>query len=159
MPCFFRLARSLAVSHAKSIVEPRSPYTDIQYSPQGRRGQARSSQGGGRLRQSAYEPRALRSHPRGRPEQVLPLLLQRFEPLAREPGCRDYGARVAFVADLAQGVADEAQRVRGVERFVERVFHVEAKVDEFCRGALGRRQGFTGTLASRRHGATPANPA
>lgn len=104
-------------------------------------------------------PAPLRRRPRGRLEQVLPLLLQRFEPLAREPGCRGYGARVAFVADLAQGVADEAQRVGGVERFVERVFHVEAKVDQLRRGAFGRRQGFTGTLASRRHGATPANPA
>jgi hypothetical protein len=101
----------------------------------------------------------LRRRPRGRLEQVLPLPLQRFESLAREPGCRGYGARVAFVADLAQGVADETQRVRGIERFVERVLHVEAKVDELCRGALGRGQGFTGTLASRRHGATPANPA
>src|SRR5580704_6423078 len=101
----------------------------------------------------------LRRRPRGRLEQVLPLLLQRFEPLAREPGCRGYGARVAFVADLAQGVADEAQRVGGIEGFVERVFHVEAKVNELRRGALGRRQRFTGTLASRRHGATPANPA
>jgi hypothetical protein len=91
-------------------------------------------------------PTPLRCHPRARLEQVLPLLLQRFEPLAREPGCRGYGARVAFVADLAQGVADEAQRVGGVERFVERVFHVEAKIDELRRGALGRRQGFTGTL-------------
>ena len=53
----------------------------------------------------------LRRRPRGRLEQVLPLLLQRFEPLAREPGCRRHGARVAFVADLAQGVADEAQPV------------------------------------------------
>src|ERR1700724_2421922 len=87
--------------------------------------------------------------PRGRLEQVLPLALQRFEPLAREPGGRGYGARVAFVADLAQGVADEAQRVGGVERFVERVFHVEAKVDQLRRGALARGQGFTGTLASR----------
>src|ERR1700683_2912239 len=100
------------------------------------------------MRQSAYEPRALRRRPRGRLEQVLPLLLQRFEPLAREPGCRGYSARIVFVADFAQGVADKAQRVGGVERFVERVFHVEAKVDQLRRGALGRGQGSTGTLAS-----------
>src|ERR1700680_4901722 len=81
----------------------------------------------------------LRRRPRGRLEQVLPLPLQRFEPLTREPGCRGYGARVAFVADLAQGVADQAQRVGGVERFVERVFHVEAKGDGLRRGARGGR--------------------
>jgi hypothetical protein len=54
----------------------------------------------------------LRRRPGGRLEQVLPLPLQRFESLAREPGCRGYGARVAFVADLAQGVADEAKARR-----------------------------------------------
>jgi hypothetical protein len=37
MPCFFRLACSLVLSHSKAIASPDSEYTDAQYLPPGDR--------------------------------------------------------------------------------------------------------------------------
>jgi len=47
---------------------------------------------------------------------------------------------------------------RRIDRLVEDLFHVEAERHQPRRRRLSRAHSFPGTLASRRHGETPANP-
>jgi hypothetical protein len=80
-------------------------------------------------------------------------------------GRSDRGDRAAFLLvgggllqAVPQAMPDETQGVGDVDHLVERVFHVEAKLDQLVIGAA-RAQGCTGTRFSRGHGKTPANPA
>jgi hypothetical protein len=100
----------------------------------------------------------LTARPRGGLEQDVPRSPQCFEFLADEPRGRGDGAGFGGVGEFAQAVADEAYGVRRIERLVERFFHVEAEARELRRRGIGRAHGLTRTLASRRHGVTPANP-
>src|SRR4029077_3943175 len=92
-------------------------------------------------------------------EQVAPDLLERFDLLTGEPGGGGDGARFGFVGELAQAVADDVHGVHRVESLVQWLLHVEAEVHQLFRGGARRARRFNHTLAWRRHGETPANPA
>src|SRR5580700_5146889 len=92
-------------------------------------------------------------------EQVAPDLLERFDLLTGEPGGGGDGAGFGFVGELAQAVADEVRGVCGIESFVQCLFHVEAERHQLFRGGAGCAHRLADTLAWRRHGVTPANPA
>jgi len=84
-------------------------------------------------------------------------------PFARRRSDGGDGAAFLLIGGgLLQAVPEampyQTQGVGDVDHLVERVFHIEAKLDQFVIGAA-RAQRSTGTLASRRHGKTPANPA
>jgi hypothetical protein len=95
--------------------------------------------------------------------QIAPSLPQGVEPFT---GCRrDGGDRAAFllgggglVQAVTQAMPDETQGVGDVDHLIERVLHVEAKLDQLVL-RRARAQGRTGTRFSRGHGKTPANPA
>jgi hypothetical protein len=95
--------------------------------------------------------------------QVAASLPQSVEPFTRRRS--DSGDRAAFlfvggglVQAVPQAMPDETQGVGDVDHLVERVLHVEAKLDQLVL-RRARAQGCTGTRFSRGHGKTPANPA
>jgi hypothetical protein len=95
--------------------------------------------------------------------QIAPSLPQGVEAFAGGPG--DGGDRAAFLLvggglfqAVTQAMPYEPQGVGDVDHLVERVLHVDAKLDHLVLGRA-RAQGCTGTRFSRGHGKTPANPA
>ena len=103
------------------------------------------------------------SRPQREFAKVAPSLPQSVEPFAGGPGDGGDGAAfllvgVGLVQAVPQAVPDETQGVGDVDHLVERVLHVEAKVDQLVLGRA-RARGCTDTRFSRGHGKTPANPA
>jgi hypothetical protein len=95
--------------------------------------------------------------------QIAARLPQGVEAFAGSPG--DSGDCAAFllvggglIQAAPQAMPYETQGVGDVDHLVERILHVEAKLDQFVLGPA-RAQGRTGTRFSRGHGKTPANPA
>jgi hypothetical protein len=106
---------------------------------------------------------ALLPRPQSEFAQVTASLPQRVEPFAGGAGDGGDGATFLLVGGgllqaVPQAMPYETQGVGDVDHLVELVLHVEAKLDQFLVGAA-RAHKCTGTLASRRHGKTPANPA
>jgi hypothetical protein len=106
---------------------------------------------------------ALLPRPQSEFAQVAPSLPQRVEAFAGGPGDGGDGAAFLLVGGglvqaVPQAMPDETQGVGDVDHLVERVLHVEAKLDQLIL-RRARAQGCTGTRFSRGHGKTPANPA
>ena len=68
--------------------------------------------------------------------QAAPSLLQSAEALASGPSHSRNRAALFFASKLAQAVTDQAQRVCGVNRLVQRLFHVEGQSDHLGEGGL-----------------------
>jgi hypothetical protein len=103
------------------------------------------------------------SRPQREFTQIAPSLPQGVEPFAGRRSDGGDGAAFLLVGGglvqaVPEAMSDETQGVGDVDHLVERVLHVEAKLDQLVIG-VARAQGCTGTRFSRGHGKTPANPA